>query len=91
MVNKNKTHRLMIQVTTKQYNWLLNKATQLDISISQLVRWLLNKKIRDINDINQLDKNPKEATQTNDNEINSQEEWNKLLEEAENLTINKQN
>lgn len=87
MINKNKTHRLMIQVTNKQYNWLLNKAKQLDISISQLVRWLLNKKIRDINDINQLDKNPKEATQTNDNEIYTQEEWNEMIKEIANMTI----
>ena len=77
MINKNKTHRLMIQVTINQYNWLLKKASSLDISISQLVRWLLNKKIKDINDIKTLETNPKETIQKQ--EMMTDKEWNEML------------
>ena len=78
MINKNKTHRLMIQVTINQYNWLVKKAASLDLSISQLVRWLLNKKIKDVNDVTILNKKPKETIQF---EEISDEEWAKQLEE----------
>ena len=80
MINKNKTHRLMIQVTVNQYNWLLKKANQLEISISQLIRWLLNKKIKDINDIKLLENNPKKEV-----EKVSEEEWKKMLDELEKI------
>lgn len=70
----------MIQVSINQYNWLLQKSNQLEISISQLVRWLLNKKIKDINDIKKLENQPKKAIE----EIN-EEEWKKTLEEFENI------
>lgn len=86
MINKNKTHRLMIQVSINQYNWLLQKSNQLEISISQLVRWLLNKKIKDINDIKKLENQPKKAIE----EIN-EEEWKKAIDEIENIHPNKIN
>lgn len=82
MINKNKTHRLMIQITINQYNWLAKKAKSLDISISQLVRWLLNKKIKDVNDITNLNKKPKETTEITEED---QEEWNRLLNELEEI------
>lgn len=68
----------MIQITINQYNWLVKKAASLDLSISQLVRWLLNKKIKDINDIKTLETNPKETIQKQ--EPMNEEEWNKMLD-----------
>lgn len=85
MINKNKTHRLMIQVTINQYNWLSKKAESLDISISQLVRWLLNKKIKDVNDITNLNKKPKD---TIENTTEDEEEWNNMMNELDNLDKN---
>lgn len=77
MVNKDKTHRMMIQISKRQYEWLLKKSNELEISISQLIRWLLNKKIKDINDIKKIESKPKEAIEE------SEEEWNKLIKELE--------
>lgn len=82
MINKNKTHRLMIQVTINQYNWLVKKSQSLDLSISQLVRWLLNKKIKDVNDITILNKQPKEAIQQE--EVNL-EDWEQTIMELDKL------
>ena len=73
----------MVQVTIRQYEWLAKKSKELDLSISQLVRWLLNKKIKDINDIKTLEKNPKETIEKDSEE--SQKEWNELMNELDEI------
>ena len=85
MINKQKTHRLMVQVTIKQYDWLVKKANQLDLSISQLVRWLLNKKIKDINDIKLLEIKPKEAVEITNELIENDPEWDEMMKECKEL------
>lgn len=77
MVNKEKTHRMMIQISKRQYEWLLKKSNELEISISQLIRWLLNKKIKDINDIKKFEAKPKETIEE------SEEEFQKILKDLE--------
>lgn len=45
MINKEKSMRLQVTVSKEQGQWITNNAVKLGMTISQFIKWLLNKNL----------------------------------------------
>lgn len=80
MAVKKSNTRIIITISKKQYNWLVDLCSKKQMKMSKLISWLLWQKTKDVEHTTQLLNDPEEAISKMEEETISDEEFNKALE-----------